>query len=459
MQKASQMGASTYSILWTLWLAKTQQAKRGVIYWLPDSSNVSDFVKTKVDTLVSDNEELSNALGNSRDVASAYNQGLKFLYGVPIYFRGLKSKVGVKAISADAAVYDEFDEADQSQVAQARKRLSASEVKLERELSTPTIPDYAINKEFQLSDQCHYGFKCPKCTSWNFLEDYFPECFQQDKAGNYYHACRRCKGQLDISKGQWFAKHPANKLRGYQLSQLYSPFVSPNEIMLEYQTTEFIGHFYNHVLGRPYLSATDRVTKEMIFELCDPMRKPTTITSNPTAMGVDVGSVLHVTILDIKNKNVVYVGEHKEFEELDTLFLKFNVRTCVIDALPETRKVKETIRRNPSKVWACFYNDNMKGNYAWKEDENIVTVNRTESMDASSLVLMRKERRFYQRDAMIEKFAEHCENTAKVVEVKENGERRYVYKKLGADHFRHSFNYAEIAASRTRNGTAVSTFR
>jgi len=452
------MGVSTYSILWSLWLAKTKQAPRGIIYWLPDDSSVGDFVKTKVDTLVADNEELSSNISLER--SQAYNQGLKFFYNVPIYFRGLKSKVGVKAISADAAVYDEFDEADQSQVAQARKRLSASEVKLERELSTPTLPDYGINKQFQETDQCHYGFTCHHCGTLCILEDYFPECFQQDKYGNFFHACKKCKRPIDISDGTWYQKESQNKIRGYQISQLYSPFVSANEIMKEYQTTEFISHFYNHVLGIPYLSATDRISAEMVLNLCDPLRPMTGNYLQPTSMGIDVGHLLHITILDLKSKKLVWAGELKHFEDLDSLMLKFNTKVCVIDALPETRKVRELIKKHKSKVWACFYNDNQKGNYSWKEDENIVTVNRTESLDASTLAISRKEMSLPQRNNVLEILANHFQNLVKTVEEdKESGDKRFVYKKIGPDHFRHSFNYACIAASRLRTSGLISHFR
>lgn len=452
------MGVSTYSILWSLWLAKTKKTPRGIIYWLPDSSNVSDFVKTKIDSLVNENDELIKALAAHKSESN--NQGLKFFYNTPIYFRGLKSKVGVKAISADAAVYDEFDEADQSQVAQARKRLSASEIKLERELSTPTIPDFGINKQFQETDQLHYGFKCTACSTWNILEEKFPDCFTQNKNGDYFHCCYKCKKQLDISSGSWIIKYPNNKIRGYQISQLYSPFVSANEIMHEYNTTEFISHFYNHVLGIPYLSATDKITKEMIYSLTDNIRQMQSNSINQTVIGVDVGSVLHVTVYDYKNKKLINAMDVKNFEELDILMIKFNAKLLVIDALPETRKVRELIERQKGKVFACFYNDHQKGSYGWNEKENIVTVNRTESLDASSLLIFRKDISFFQRNDELEELAEHFSNIAKTVEEdRDSGDKRYVYKKIGPDHYRHSFNYAIIAASRLKNVSTINVFR
>lgn len=466
IQKASQMAVSTYCILWVLWLCKTKRARRGTIYWLPTDGDVSDFVNTKLDPLIRGNSdegnplscELLNAIGAFGKQTN--NQGLKFLYDIPTIWRGIKSKSAVKSISADAAVYDEFDEADQSQVAQARKRLSASEHKLERELSTPTIPDYGINKRIQNTDHCHFAFKCEHCGHWNILEENFPSCFQENKDGKYIRTCSRCRRELSVASGTWVKKNLGSKLRGYQVSQLYSPYVSPDEIMLEYRTTEFPGHFANHVLGKPFLSATDRISKDLVLSLCDPMRSMGDSSINPTAMGVDVGADLHVTIIKPKpRKQIVFAGTVKDFEELTILMLRYNVKQCVIDALPETRKVREFIKKHRHSAWMCFYVEAQKGSYAWNEEEQQVNVNRTESLDASGESFFKKTISLPQRIKILEDFGQHFENTVKVVEEdKKTGSRRYIYKKLGPDHFRHSHNYAEIALSKMR-GEFISVFR
>lgn len=442
-----------------MWLCKTKQTPRGAIYWLPTDQAVSDFVNTKVDPFVRDNMEISQSTTGGR--SGAFNQGLKFMWGIPTFWRGLKSKTSVKSISADAAVYDEYDEADPEQVTQARQRLSFSDLKYERELSTPTIPEFGIDKQFESTDQCHYAFRCDHCSKFNILEDNFPGCFAQQKDGTYILICKYCKKSLQTREGVWVQKESQSKLRGYQISQLYSPFKSPTEIMLDYQTTEFIGHFHNHVLGLPYLSATDRVTADMILNKCEPMRPMPSNFREKTVCGVDVGKYLHCTIIRPgKPSKVIWVGQLKHFEELDTLILKFNISDLVIDSLPETRKVRELIARQKHKVWACFYNDNQKGAYAWKEDERIVTVNRTESLDVGTNGIIAGDFLFPQRNAEIELFAEQCAAVAKVQEKdKDTGAVKNVYRHLRPDHYRHSFNYASIAASRQRTGLIVSTFR
>lgn len=452
------MGASTFSIIRSFWMLKTKMTPRGIIYWLPTSESVSDFAKTKIEPFILENEELYNNKSEAKGMAD--NQGLKFMYGAPFFVRGLKSRTAVKSISADGAIYDEFDEADPEQVTQARKRLSASAVKISIDLSTPTLPDFGIDKRFQETDQSHYCFKCPSCSRWNVLEENWPNTFEQDREGNYYPACRSCKSRLDLSSGRWFAM-AQNHIRGYQISQLYSPFVSPTEIMNEYHNTEFMGHFHNHVLGLPYLSASDAVTSDMVLKLCDPMRSMSQGSTKPTVMGVDVGSKLHTVIIEPGTPHkILWAGEPMRFEELDIIMLKFNVREVVFDALPETRKVREFIDRHKRQAWMCFYSDHQKGSYAWDEEDRKVSVNRTESMDVGQDLIIQGKITLPQRNPMMEMLANHCANTVKVPETnKETGAVRMNFKKLGPDHLRHGLNYALIAASRMRSGSVVSVFR
>lgn len=457
IEKASQMAVSTYCVIFTMWLCKTRRAPRGTIYWLPTKGSVQDFVGTKVDPFINENQELVKSI----DKTHKFNMGLKFLYGIPTYWRGLESKSGVKTISADAAMYDEFDEADQSQVAQARKRLSGGDIRIERELSTPTIPDFGINKRFQESDQHYFALKCPSCSRYQVLEQEFPNCFKQNKHGEYYLACKHCAKPLDIKDGYWCAMNPKHPTRGYHISQLYSPFLKPDDIMREYYTTEFMGHFYNHVIGEPYLSATDKVTEAHVLNLCDPTLKMPDVSQTGTFMGVDQGAKLHVTIMRSGTKpQVIAAIETDSFDQVAYLIRRYNVRDCVIDALPETRKARELQQKFTNKVWLCFYNDNQKGSYAWDEEKGIVQVNRTESLDAGTNAILEQKLSFFRREKIMEMFAKHCSNTAKVVEEDpETGSKKYVYKKLGPDHFRHSLNYAMIAMSRNKSGPAFSVFR
>ena len=76
----------------------------------------------------------------------------------------------------------------------------------------------------------------------------------------------------------------------------------------------------------------------------------------------------------------------------------------------------------------------------------IVSCNRTESLDASHREIMEQALVLPKECGITREFAQHLHNVAKRLEEdEETGSKRYVYVKLGADHFRHAFNYEAMA--------------
>ena len=53
---------------------------------------------------------------------------------------------------------------------------------------------------------------------------------------------------------------------------------------------------------------------------------------------------------------------------------------------------------------------------------------------------------------IVREFAQHLHNVAKKLEEdEETGSKRYIYVKLGVDHFRHAFNYEAMARQNAPN--------
>jgi hypothetical protein len=93
-------------------------------------------------------------------------------------------------------------------------------------------------------------------------------------------------------------------------------------------------------------------------------------------------------------------------------------------------------------VFLNYYQERQKGKYAWNERDLTVSCNRTESLDASHNEVMRGEIILPRECEITREFAGHLHNVAKKLEEDdETGSKRYVYVKLGTDHFRHAFNY------------------
>lgn len=124
----------------------------------------------------------------------------------------------------------------------------------------------------------------------------------------------------------------------------------------------------------------------------------------------------------------------------------FHVTRCVVDALPETRNARAFSNRFPNKIFLNYYNERQKGHYAWNEGEMIVSCNRTESLDASHWEIIDQSIILPKECDIAKEFAKHLHNVAKKLEEdEETGSKRYIYVKLGLDHFRHAFNYEAMA--------------
>jgi len=149
---------------------------------------------------------------------------------------------------------------------------------------------------------------------------------------------------------------------------------------------------------------------------------------------------------------LVHIGIYKDWNELDRLMNNFNILRCIVDALPETRNARAFAERFKGNVFLNYYNKHQKGSYAWNEKELIVSCNRTESLDASHKEVMDQSIILPKECEIIREFAKHLHNVAKKLEEdEETGSKRYVYVKLGVDHFRHAFNYEAMARQNAPN--------
>ena len=288
--------------------------------------------------------------------------------------------------------------------------------------------------------------KCEKCGEYTCLEETFPDCLLEID-GRVLRACRKCQAKLNPSIGEWVAKRPAAERRGYSYSQLFSHYVDPADILHQFRTTNNLTEFYNLKIGRAYVEATNRLTIQEVIALCGDEGNASS-DPGPCSMGVDQGKVLHVVIGKREWQRagkIVHVGEYEAWEQLDRLMKVFNVGRCVVDALPETRNARAFAERHKGKVFLSYYNEHQKSGYKWNDADLTVHSNRTESMDASHTEISAGRVSLPRYGEVLQIFAEHLANTAKKVEEDEDGSKRYVYVKLGPDHFRHALNYECMA--------------
>ncbi len=427
-------------------------------YYFPTKTDVLEFSKSRVSPLVSDNPFLLRALTDT-DTA-----GLKRIGDAYLYLRGMQSTIGMKSIPLDMLVFDELDEASPDAKALARERLSHSDYRRLIELSNPSLPGYGIDEAYQESDQRHWTNRCEGCGAWTALDKAFPVKLGEEARvilprgdGSYYRACPVCESELDLAQGEWVADYPSRPVHGYRISQLFSSKVDPGEILREYEKTYNPERFFTLKIGIPWADVENKLSTHEVLALCGDQGLLDRSDRSCT-MGVDTGRELHVVISrrhdpkgEDPKREVIWIGTAQSYEELDAMMDRYDISTCVIDAMPEIHATREFAKRHPGRVWLCYFNENQKGEAKWDHEQQIVQVNRTEALDSAKKGIRDGEVALPRRVPLLETFAEHLASDAKkLIEDEETGAKSYRYIRTGTNHYSLAFTYDWLASEDER---------
>jgi hypothetical protein len=377
-----------------------------------------------------------------------------------LYLRGarLTSKIGgikkdsskLRSIPVDKVVLDERDLMADAAVDMAIERMSHSNVQEYVSFSTPTVPDFGIDKEYKESTQHIRLIKCTHCGAETCLELEFPNCV--NSAGQ--RVCKKCGKEIYPSNGYWVAQYPDREVEGIWLSQLHSPYIKPLDIVKAYTDPPHgnIQEVYNSKLGMAYINAEDELTTQDMLACCGSNPMPTRH-SGPCAMGIDVGKLLHVVVgckVAAKQFKIIKTIELTDFTQVHDLAKQYNVKSCVIDALPETRTVREFQNAEPYEIFLCYYKEEMPSGPVFNLNSGIINVNRTEICDQTHHLITKHGRCQLSRWCdEIEKYSKQMTSMYKAIEINEDtGNQVYRYHSRGPDHFRHATNYFYLAVQR-----------
>lgn len=459
-KKAAQIGITVWAVATSIHGLKYGIYPNGVIHLFPTDSDSQYISKTKVGPMIDINPDTIRPFIGKVDEVGARQIGDGFYYmrGAS-QTRQIDGQAGssskAKSITGDRLIYDEYDEMDMDMVELFKKRVYASKRKEEVYISTPTLPDYGIDKMYTESNQCMWVIKCSRCSKDTILEMEFPEILVEHH-GEVYRICKHCRKPLserDIASGKWVPQYPS-RTRDSSLvwiSSLAVPNRDPRDIYRMMQSTDpvVLKNLYNSDLAMPYLQSDDALTKQDIWACCGP--DAMTIQSNTdNAMGVDVKSdVLHVVIGYPKspgNFKILWAGRIKDFNELHDISRRMNVKCAVIDYEPETRKVREFRDNAKFRVYMVDYQERLKAEKKIDEITGLLTVRRTETMDRCAMSFKKRHVELPRRNTEIDVFANEMTKTVKVIEEnKKTGGRKYVWKKIGPEHYFHSSGYFILA--------------
>ena len=483
--KGVQTGVSELLLLFAL--ERTGWAGKIAAYVLPTYSVRDRFVQRRVNPLLLSVPEYRERLGGADRGGTGGNLKLKRFGPGAILFLGSNTPGDFVEFSADVLIVDEFDQCDPANLAKARDRLRASTSPQFIRIGNPTLPSTGIAALYDRSDRRRWFSRCSCCSHWQSI-GWLTHVVVRDDGGRWRlrdpsgaPVCERCGRGFDRSAkvGAWVAETPSVARRGYRISRLDGLDESFSRLFAEWVEAQgdsaALAAFYTSVLGEPFEFSGARVTVEMLSSAATGASLDygggDDYAGRLVTMGVDVGSVLNVTISVVEEvdpepgsteqrvvRRAVFVGAFRTFAEVSDAIRRYRVSVCVIDAMPETRKSKEIrdeFLGSATQVWLCRFAPTARVGihpYGLKQEwsEQVVTVDRTQVFD-TVFDDLRDGRRVFPEDVFT--VLGWREQMRAPVRVLDEGRSRIVWTEGSSpDHYRLSDVYDRIAYDLAASG-------
>jgi hypothetical protein len=336
--KAAQIGFSTMAILKSLWLAKMK--RMDIIYTMPTSNDMKDFVGGKVNRMINQNPVLLDYVKDKDSIEQ------KAVGDSIVYYRGTFVEKAALAVSSDLNIHDEEDRSKQEVVQQYASRLQHSRYKWEWHFSNPSVEGNGVSRYWAKSDQKHWFVRCGGCSREQYLS--WPESIDRDRR---VFICKHCQKELTREErrvGRWVRKFKDKEFSGYWISLLMAPWITAEEI-INYHETKSAEYFANFVLGLPYVGEGNQVTPDIIYRNCTPDINP----QERVVIGCDSGLKKHYVL---GNKDgIFYYGKADSWDTIEGFLKQYDRSIAVIDALPDLTEPRRLREKYPGRVFLCHY--------------------------------------------------------------------------------------------------------
>lgn len=431
-RKSAQVGFSVAAIIKSAHECKF--GKQNVIYVLPTNNVIGDFVKPKVNPLITSNPSFSSIVKDD-------SVGLKRIGDRSLFFKGGFSDREAISITGDILVIDEYDRMPSMQVVNTfDSRLQASKHPKRWRFSNPSQVGFGVDALYNDSNQFHWFVKCPHCG-----HEWYMDWDKEDQ--NHYisrerhqYSCGKCNKEItDHSRrmGRWIAKYPSRPRHGYWFSQMMAPWVSARRIIEQYEESS-IEFFYNFVLGKAYTPTDMIVDRAAILRAC----APSNIMRQQVAIGVDqdAGGCYYVCMTP---QGIFDHGYVDSWERIEHLKLMYNA-IVVCDPNPYQAMPKQLAGKYTD--WYLCYFKVLDGLSAiqWKEKEQIVYADRTRIIDIRANEIVHARMLYREHAHKLEDIIAHWNNLYRTTEEKEDGRVRSIWIKK--DDKQSDYPFAEVYA-------------
>ena len=474
VQKCAQVGLSVAGEIKALF--KVDSQKVDVLYVLPTAHLASDFAKARLDQMVAISPRLRNLF------IGANNVGLKTTgHHSHIFIRGSIAESGLVSVPVGTVIIDEYDRCNPRVMALVAERMSAHSNKHLFALSTPTLPNFGINKQYLLGTQEHFMFPCPSCSKqteliWPDAIEICGEAATDPDCHRSYLKCPECGAKLPhetkadwLAPAIWVPTAVAHGHRSFHINQMYASEMTAGELVIAYHKGQADDaaqvEFVNQKKGEPHLLEGARLTDLIINECLNNHRtddpRPQDA-SRQIVMGVDIGTFLDVVIAEYLYDSdpgyepylnsvckVLWAGRFSgsDFDILDRMMAEWQVQYACLDFQPETNLAKAFCRRFHKFASVVQYR---RGTTAQEVKEShdddrvsILTVDRTAFLDMS-LGRLHKHRTILPNN-ISPIFKEHLQNLVRTYVLDEFNKPQATYVSLGADHQAHALTLTEVA--------------
>ena len=367
VKKCSQVGLSELAMRRALALVDIIDGFN-VIYTLPTTQFAQKVAKTRIDPIIESSSRLQSKLSRQVDSAS-----VKRIGSGHIYISGTFTVNEVISVPADAIIVDELDFSNQENVANLQSRLTASAYRWWFYLSTPTLPNFGIDAQFQATKRHYNHCKCVHCGKW-----YLPDFLTQTRIPGYQgdllainkqtlgHIrwqeaemfCPHCKKVADHSPQHrsWVCENPTDNFdgEGFQVSPTDAPSIISAADLVQWSTrfkrkVDFVNYHLGQVMedGDSGLSDEDLHLMEMVGQRALHGFK---------VFGLDMGTECHLTVgvTDGEGRLTVIHKERLNYRTLETdlnrLIAQYRPTTIVADSQPYV----ETIHRLQSTIYNLY---------------------------------------------------------------------------------------------------------
>lgn len=474
VQKCSQVGVSEVTARKALAVVNVLTPYT-VAYTLPTAHFAGTFTKTRIDPIIEGSKELKAAIHRTNDNNEVKQFGDSFLF-----VRGAASSNAPISIPCDHLIHDEFDFSDQEVLGQYQSRLTHSKWKRVDRFSTPTLPDFGINKAFKQSKRFYSMVKCCHCNH-HFYPDYYKhvqipgytkDLREIDKSTltriRWEEALVICPScgkapDLSIQHREWVCENPGENFiaAGIQVSPFDAPnIIKPSYLVKVSTAYDRIQDFINFNLGLPAEDSEATLTREDFTEVFVRVEPSPNVTY---VMGVDVGNVYHFVVAaidawgDMFVVHVEKVGMGRARERYNELRREYRIGASVIDSGPHAETVMALQEQDPN-LYASVYmrsksvithtviDKEEDKNYEGQEFQRQVNVNRNKALDAYMNFIRENHLQIRVSEYQEEIIQHHTSMKRVKVYENESGEMAYAWQKTdGVDHFHHAFLYCWLA--------------